>query len=143
MSEFQKYNIRKLNENDYIQYKKLINEFRETEFNEEQFKETLNKINNYSDIWIIEIDDEIITTITIIYEYKFIHNISKIAHIEDVCTLIKYRGKGYGKILLDYIINEVKKNNCYKITLYCKEELENFYCKTKFVKNGIQMAIYF
>lgn len=137
------YNIRKLNENDYISYKNIINEFRETEFNEEEFKKTLNKINNNSEIWIIEINDEIITSTTIIYEYKFIHNISKIAHIEDVCTLKKYRGLGYGKILIDYVIEEAKKNDCYKITLYCQEELEKFYNKSGFMKNGIQMAIYF
>jgi glucosamine-phosphate N-acetyltransferase len=141
--DYNNYIIRKLNENDYLQYKNLINKFRDTIFDEIQFKEILKKMINYSDIWIIELNNEIISSATILYEYKFIHNISKIAHIEDVCTLKKYRGHGFGKILIKHIINESKNNNCYKITLYCKDELENFYNVNNFEKKGIQMAIYF
>jgi len=138
------YVIRKLNENDYNNYYRLINEFRETYFDEIEFKKILNGMDmNNVTVWIIEKENKIISTVTILYENKFIHNISKIAHIEDVCTLKEFRGKGYGKILLDYVINEVQKEKCYKITLYCKDELEEFYKKTGFEKKGIQMAIYF
>lgn len=136
-------NIRKLTENDYNNYLVLINEFRSTNFNENKFKQILNINKNNSDIWVIEKDDELIATGTIIYEHKFIRNICKLAHIEDICVLNKFRGKGYGKILIDYLIEESKKNNCYKITLYCEEEIENFYNKSNFKKKGIQMAIYF
>jgi GNAT superfamily N-acetyltransferase len=138
------YIIRKLNHNDYIKYKNLINDFRETEFSLEQFIHILSLLNqnNLSDIWIMELNNEIICSATIIYEYKFIHNISMLAHIEDVCTLKKYRGKGYGKIIIDHLIEESRKNNCYKITLYCNKELEKFYNKSNFENKGIQMAIY-
>jgi glucosamine-phosphate N-acetyltransferase len=136
-------NIRKLNENDYDQYKIIINEFRETEFTKEDFIYILNNIKIYSDIWLLEINNEIASIVTILYEYKFIHNICKLAHIEDVCTLKKYRGNGYSKLLLNYIINEAKNNGCYKITLYCNEDLEDFYKKNNFEKKGIQMAIYY
>lgn len=136
-------NIRKLNENDYEQYKKLINDFRETNFTFKQFIEILNVIKSNSDIWVIEKDNLLIATGTIIYEYKFIRNICKLAHIEDVCILKDYRGNGYGKILIDFLINEAKTNKCYKITLYCDDKIEQFYKNSNFEKNGIQMAIYF
>ena len=136
-------NIRKLNENDYEQYKIIINEFRETNFTNQEFIDTLHKININSNIWIIEINNEIVSTGTIIYEHKFIHNISKIAHIEDICTLEKYRKCGYSSKLIKHLLNEAKNEKCYKVTLYCKEELENFYKKYNFEQNGIQMAIYY
>jgi predicted GNAT family N-acyltransferase len=136
-------NIRKLNKDDYEQYTIILNDFRETVFTREDFINTLDKINKCSDIWILEINNEIVSIATILYEYKFIHNISKLGHIEDVCTLKKYRGFGYSTILINYIINEAKKEECYKITLYCNENLEKFYNKNNFEKKGIQMAIYY
>ena len=135
--------IRILNKDDYSQYLNLINIFRETSFTKEDFITNLLKINNNSNIWVIELNNKLIATGTLLYEYKFIHNISKIAHIEDIWVDNNYRGKNYGKILINHLIGEAKKENCYKVTLYCKEELEKFYKSCNMEKNGIQMAIYF
>jgi glucosamine-phosphate N-acetyltransferase len=135
--------IRILNENDYEEYFKLINIFRETFFTKEDFINNLFKINNNSNIWVIELNNKLIGTGTILYEYKFIHNISKIAHIEDICIDNNYRGKNYGKFLMNHLIDVAMKENCYKVTLYCKEDLEKFYKSCNMEKNGIQMAIYF
>ena len=65
-----KYLFRKLTEDDYEKYLKLINDFRETNFSKEAFVSILNKINNNSNIWVIVIDNKLIATGTIIYEYK-------------------------------------------------------------------------
>ncbi len=135
--------IRKLNENDYENFKVLINDFRITEFTKDEFINRLNLVNNNSEIWVIEYNKELISCGTIIYEYKFIRNLCKLAHLEDICVLNKYRNKGIGKILIDYLINIAKNNNCYKITLYCDDTLEKFYSKSNFKKKGIQMAIYY
>ena len=135
--------IRVLDKNDYCEYLELINIFKETNFTNEDFINILSKINNNSNIWVIELQNKLIATGTIIYEYKFIHNISKIAHIEDICVHSNYRGKNYGKILINHLIDDAKKENCYKVTLYCKEDLEKFYKSCNMEKNGIQMAIYF
>ena len=135
--------IRILNENDYEEYFKLINIFRETSFTREDFINNLFKINNNSSIWVIELNNKLIGTGTILYEYKFIHNISKIAHIEDICIDNNYRGKNYGKFLMNHLIDVAMKEDCYKVTLYCKEDLEKFYKSCNMEKNGIQMVIYF
>ena len=135
--------IRILHNDDYEEYFNLINIFRETYFTKEDFINNLIKINNNSNIWVIELNNKLIATGTILYEYKFIHNISKIAHIEDICVDNNYRGKNYGKVLMSHLIDEAKKENCYKVTLYCKEDLEKFYKSCNMEKNGIQMAIYF
>ena len=136
-------NIRKLENSDYIEYKRLINIFRETTFTEEDFKETLKNINNNNSIiYIIELDGKFIGTGTILFEYKFIHNISKIGHIEDICIDISYRNKGLGKLLIDYLVNYAEENGCYKVTLYCEDKLEKFYGSSGLERKGIQMAKY-
>ena len=137
------YIIRKLNVSDYEKYLNLINQFRSTIFTLEEYKETLSKIEKNSTIWVIDDNNELIGTTTIIYEYKFIRNIVKLAHIEDVCIDKNHRNKGIGNLLINFVVNEANKENCYKIILDCDENLENFYKKSGLEKKGIQMAKYF
>jgi len=134
--------IRELQETDYTEYLRLINIFRETFFTEEQFIEMLAMKNN-SIIFVIEFENKLIGTGSILFEKKFIHNISKIAHIEDICIDSDFRGKGYGTLLVNHLVRYSKENGCYKVTLYCKENLEKFYNLSGLVKNDIQMAVYF
>jgi len=135
------YIIRLLNNNDYEKYLELINEFRPTKFTFEEYKNTLNNINKSSEIWIIELDNELIGTGTVIYEHKFIFNISKVAHIEDICVKEKFRKNGYGKIIVDYLTKKALENNCYKVVLECSETIVNFYKKCNFEKRGLQMSM--
>jgi glucosamine-phosphate N-acetyltransferase len=135
--------IRELDITDYTEYLRLINIFRQTFFTENQFIEMLKIMKNNSIIFVLEKDGRLIGTGTILFEHKFIHNISKIAHIEDICIDSDFRGKGYGTLLVNHLVDYSKKNGCYKVTLYCKENLDTFYNLSGLVQNGIQMAVYF
>jgi glucosamine-phosphate N-acetyltransferase len=135
--------IRTLKKYDYEQYLPLINSFRETNFSKIIFEEFYDKISANSEIYVIEEDGIIIGSGTIYYEYKFIRNISKVAHIEDIIIAEKYRGKNYGTVLIDHLINVSQNNNCYKIILNCSDNLEKFYAKSGLIKNGISMSLYF
>ena len=55
----------------------------------------------------------------------------------------KYRGKGCGKQLIDFLVNIGQEEGCYKIILDCKPELEKFYKKSGFSYKNIQMSKYF
>jgi len=132
--------IRKLNKNDYTHYSIMINEFRETIFTSEQFNETLDYMFPYSEIWVIECDNDIIATGTIIYEKKFIYNNTSMGHIEDVCVKNKYRKFGFGKKIINHLMNEAKNHGCYKVTLDCSEENSHFYIKCGLEKRGLQMC---
>ena len=136
------YTFRILSKNDYEQYFQLINEFRSTNYTKEQFIHFLEEENKNIHIWVIEINNELIASGTILYETKLIHNISLYAHIEDIIVSSKYRKNGYGLILLNELVDICKKNNSYKILLDCQEELIKFYEKSGFKKNGSQMVIY-
>jgi glucosamine-phosphate N-acetyltransferase len=139
------YVIRKLTDSelDYTKYLYLINQFRPTVFTLEEYKNILDEICKNSIIWVVDYNNELIGTATIIYEYKFIRNIVKLAHIEDVCIDNKYRNKGIGQLLINHLINDANQNKCYKIILDCESNLENFYKKSGLEKAGIQMAKYF
>lgn len=136
-------NIRKLEKNDYNSFMTLINDFRITKFNIDEFNTVLNKIQNNSEIWVIDINNELIATGTIIYEYKFIFNLCTLAHIEDVCVKKEHRNKGLGKKLIKHMIIEAKNKNCYKVILDCSDKNCNFYESCGFEKRGIQMSLLF
>ena len=136
------YIFRTLSKDDYEIYIQLINEFRPTYYTKEEFIYFLEE-NKKIEIWIIEINNELIASGTILYETKLIHNISLYTHIEDIIVSSNYRKNGYGLILLNKLVDVCKKNNSYKILLDCQEELIKFYEKSGFKKNGSQMVIYY
>ena len=131
---------RKLLKTDYDQFHILINDFRETTFSREQFEKILS-LNTNCEILVFEQDGSLIATGKIMYEYKFIFNISCLAHIEDVCVKKEFRDKGFGKYIIKELINLAKQNNCYKVTLDCSDENKQFYEKCNFERRGNQMSM--
>lgn len=131
--------FRLLNTNDYEAYLELINEFRPTQFTEQQFKETLTDIQRHNAIWVYEDNKALLATGTILYEHKFIHNICIYAHIEDVCVKKLCRGNGLGKRLISHLISQA--SHCHKINLNCAEETIKFYEYCGFERKGNQMSL--
>jgi glucosamine-phosphate N-acetyltransferase len=76
---------------------------------------------------------------SIIYETKIRGGIA--GHIEDIVIDDRYRGKGYGKFIIDYLIEDARNYNCYKISLSCKEHNVSFYKKCGFNQDGFTMQI--
>jgi glucosamine-phosphate N-acetyltransferase len=133
------YNIRELNCSDYNNYLELINDFRTTYFSEQDFINILDNLHNIK-IYVIEKDSKLVASATLNIEQKFIHNCGKLAHVEDVCVKKEFRNSGYGKIIINKLIEEAKNMKCYKITLYCSENNSNFYKKYGFEITGNQMS---
>jgi len=130
--------IRKLTRRDYISYKILINDFRETMFSKKQFKKYIKRNN----VYVIAENKVLIGSGNIFYEYKLIHNSGVVAHIEDIIISKQHRGKGAGSLLINYLIKVAIKKKCYKIMLNCDKKIERFYMINGFARNGIEMAIY-
>jgi glucosamine-phosphate N-acetyltransferase len=135
--------FRKLTIHDYHSFLALINDFRESTFTEEEFVENLNTIMQSSEIYVVESNNTLIATGTIIYETKFIFNICKLAHIEDVCVKMEHRGQGLGKYILSKLVSVAKERKCYKVTLDCADTNVAFYEKCNFEKRGNQMTVFF
>jgi glucosamine-phosphate N-acetyltransferase len=132
--------FRKLTSADYEQFQPMIDEFRPAKFTEEEFISLLEYMSPFSQIWVVEDNNEIIATGTIIYEKKFIFNLCTLAHIEDVCVKREHRKKGIGKQLILHLLNEAKTRKCYKITLDCNVSNVDFYLACGLEQRGVQMT---
>jgi N-acetylglutamate synthase-like GNAT family acetyltransferase len=133
--------IRELTEYDYDNFFHLINDFRPTTFTLQEYKEYLKLINLSSKVYVIEENSKLVATCTLHIEHKFIFNLCKLAHIEDVCVKKEHRKQGLGKIIIEYCIKEAINQNAYKITLNCADNNIGFYTKCGFERRGNQMTI--
>lgn len=141
------FQIRKLDIQDY--YKNYFNLLQELTFAENttfnNWEKRMNDINEnkYHNIFVIEENEKIIASITLIIELKLIRNLGNVSHIEDVVVSKNYRNNGLAKKLIEYCLDYSKKENCYKVILNCNENLIHFYEKFGFQNKNKEMSLYF
>ena len=109
---------------------------------ENMFSDFLQKKPNEYKIFGFFDNNTIIACATCFIEQKLIHNLGKVGHIEDVIVNTNYRGKNFGRKIIDHCVNYAKQNDCYKIILDCVETNVCFYEKCGFEKKGAFMVLY-
>ncbi len=125
-------------------FNKLLKQLTESNFNKTKFLNVYKNLSHQKKIFIVKNNDnDTIATGSILLEQKFTHNFSKVAHIEDIVVLESYRGRGIGKLLINFLVKFAEKNNCYKVILNCDEKNINFYKKLGFSKKNVEMSYYF
>jgi len=111
----------------------------------EDWREQFNKIKK-SPIFIFVIEDKskslIVGSITCLIESKFIRNLGKVSHIEDVVVHLDYRNKKFGSKLVNIAVHFSKKLGCYKIILDARDDAMGFYQRLGFEKRSEGMALY-
>ena len=128
--------IRNLKESD------IVNGFLDTlksltvvgTISEDAAKQRFNEIMNDSNyiIKVAEIDGKIVGSTTLFIELKFIHELGKVGHIEDVVTDKNFQGRGIGKKIILSLLEDAEKKGCYKTILDCDDDVMPFYEKINF-----------
>ncbi|MDD3283998.1 MAG: GNAT family N-acetyltransferase [Patescibacteria group bacterium] len=100
----------------------------------EKSKKIYDKIKSQGTYIFVAVsdDEQIVGSISLLLEQKFIHGGSIVGHIEDVVTRKGYEGNGIASALLNCAIDFAKENKCYKVILDCKDDLIKFYEKFGF-----------
>ena len=98
-------------------------------------KEIFKKIKSSQSqkIFIGIINSEIVGSITLIIEPKFIRNGGLIGHIEDVEIKKNFQRKGLGKKLLRKVLEFAENQGCYKTILDCSDDIMPFYLSAGFI----------
>lgn len=130
--------IRKITLHDYSTYTNLMAQlathFETYDYN--VFKRLFEHLPSNYHIFMYELDGTVIGTVKILIEQKWYSEASYVAHIEDVVIDKVYRGQGYGKTLMEYVVEFCKGEGCYKAVLYCSEHNSPFYEKSGFHREG-------
>ena len=134
--------FREINIDDFKIYKNLIKQLTiVNDFSKEDFENYLSE-TRYKKTFLMIVDNNIVGTGSIIIEKKISRDFRNVGHIEDIVIDKKYRGKGYGKEIILYLVNYCKENNCYKIILNCEEKNKKFYEKSGFINKNLEMSYY-
>lgn len=141
--------FRTLEAGDYYKdYFKLLSQLTispEPEYNLFQRRVTELNERNLEKVFVVEYlpESKIIATITAFIEMKFIHNLGKICHVEDVVVDNEFRKKKLGTKLISLVKEFAEKEGCYKIILDCSDEVLEFCNKMGYCKKSNGMALYF
>lgn len=134
--------FRKVIKEDLDRVFKILNQLKELSIESIDKESAWNSFNeNKSTKSIVGVlENEIVAYGSIVIENKIRGEVA--GHIEDIVVDKNYRGRFIGENLIKELINIGKKNKCYRITLFCKEHLKNFYLRQGFEKSSINMKKY-
>jgi glucosamine-phosphate N-acetyltransferase len=140
------FKIRPLAINDYDKgYLNLLSQLTTVgEINKDKYEENFNKLPECHKLFVIEdiTKNTIVSIGSLIIETKFIHNCGKVGHIEDIVVDRNWRGKGLGKMMINYLSKLSDELKCYKCILNCSNDLIEFYKKCNFNNSGYEMSLY-
>jgi len=126
--------------NDYLELLTYLTDTPPIEL--KKFIDNIHDISDIGKIVVCHVNRKIIGSGTIIYEPKIIHGGKSVGHIEDVVVNSEYRGHGIASEIIRILIDDSKKNNCYKVILDCNYNNIEFYERNGLSHKGAQMAIY-
>ena len=89
-----------------------------------------NKVRTF----VALIDGKVVGTASLLIEPKFIHNGGVTGHVEDVAVHPDCQGKGIGAKLVARLLEESRREGCYKVILDCAEHVIPFYERLGFSK---------
>ena len=77
--------------------------------------------------YVALLDGCIAGTASVFIEPKFIHSGGVVGHIEDVAVHLDFQKNGIGRSLVEHLLNECRRFQCYKVILDCTETVIPFY----------------
>ena len=90
-------------------------------------------------VYVYEEDGEVVATGKLLIEHKFYDSVG---HVEDVIVDEGRRGRGLGRLVVEFLADRAFKDGCYKIVLECGDGNIPFYEKLGFWAKGKQMVMY-
>ena len=134
--------FRNIEKKDLEQVFVLLNQLKEMDLSKIDNEKAWNDfITNSSSNSIVGIyDDKVVAYGSVVVENKVRGEVA--GHIEDIVVDTEVRGKMIGVSLIKELVKVAKNKGCYRITLFCKESLINFYSRNGFEVNNVVMKKY-
>jgi GNAT superfamily N-acetyltransferase len=107
-----------------------------------------NRITNYPNykIYVAEADQKVLGTFCLLIMDKLSHMGAKSGIVDDVVVHPDWQGKGIGKNLMRFAMDQCKKTECYKLMLSSnikRKPAHQFYEKLGFMKHSYSFAVEF
>ena len=134
--------FRNIEKKDLDQVFVLLNQLKKIDIDnidkDKAWREFINNTGSNSVVGLY--NDKIVAYGSVVVENKVRGEVA--GHIEDIVVDSEVRGKMIGVSLIKELIKVAKNKGCYRITLFCKETLVNFYGRNGFEVNNVVMKKY-
>tara|TARA_B100001248_G_scaffold221975_1_gene178326 strand:+ start:1574 stop:1996 length:423 start_codon:yes stop_codon:yes gene_type:complete len=134
--------FRNIEKKDLDQVFVLLNQLKQIEIDtidkDKAWRDFINNTGSNSVVGLY--NDKIVAYGSVVVENKVRGEVA--GHIEDIVVDSEVRGKMIGVSLIKELIKIAKNKGCYRITLFCKETLVNFYGRNGFEVNNVVMKKY-
>ncbi len=97
-------------------------------------------------LYVAVADAKIVGTFALLIMDNLAHLGKKSAVVEDVGVLPEFQGQGVGKIMMEFAMQEARKNRCYKLVLSSnakRERAHQFYDSLGFDRHGYSFRVDF
>jgi len=98
----------------------------------------------YYEVYVVEENQRIIATCSLIIIDNLGHKGAKLAVAESMIVSQEYRGRAIGSKLMQFVMEKAKEENCYKLMLSSNKkriEAHKFYEQLGFRQHGISFMI--
>ena len=85
---------------------------------------------------VAELDGESVGTATLLVQLNLSHGGKPCAHLENVVTDRRFRGKGIGREMVGFLVAKARESGCYKVILNCEAKNIPFYKRCGFRTTG-------
>ena len=142
-------NIRKANQDDIPRIIELYEELTEERINASPdtilgvFAEIIAMPNQH--FLVVEKDNFVLGTLFLQIVSNLSHDASPWGNIENVVIDIRYRGKGFGRILMDHAFAICREAGCYKVQLMSnvkRKEAHQFYRSMGFENSALGFRLH-
>ena len=138
------YKVRPLSRDDYSKgfFENLQTLAPTGEVTEDRFLKQFDWMKSKEEFFynvVIEYDNRIVGNGMLIVERKFIWDLGKVGHIEEISVSEGHQGKGLGKAVIQALDSVARNVGCLKTILNCSEENEGFYARCGYFRGSIEM----
>lgn len=87
-------------------------------------------------ILVAEADGQVVGTVTLVLEQKFIRGGGVAGHLEDLAVRKDFQGEGVGREIVRHLLDVAAGRGCYKTVLHCTDDLVSFYERNGFRRSA-------
>lgn len=142
-----RYTIRLLNEHypaEVEDVKLLLSSLTVCECEDDKLPKPVHNTTVVPEVYVIidnESSDYVVGCVSVFYEQKIARGYGVVCHLEDLVVHENHRGLDIGKKLIEFVIQQAKIHNCYKVVLDCKDDLVRYYEKSGFEATDTHMRL--
>lgn len=89
--------------------------------------------------YVLELSGAVVGTGTLIVVQKRLRDGGRVGFVEDIVVDEPHRRQGFGKAMLERLVQEAKRLGCYKVVLGCHEKNVPFYEACGFHRHEVLM----